>query len=107
MTFLDFLRSLKQRYLCHLQAKRFPALLCFLYLLIRRVRVIIAFLSSLFMKGQARRNEKNSGGGGGGGGGAGSLSKNVSQFGQLSEKIVQLNQVLKPSNISTQLEFGV
>ena len=105
MTFLDFLRSLKQRYLCHLQAKRFPALLCFLYLLIRRVRVIIAFLSSLFMKGQVRRNEKNSGGGGGGGGG--SLSKNVSQFGQLSEKIVQLNQVLKPSNISTQLEFGV
>ena len=103
MTFLDFLRSLKQRYLCHLQAKRFPALLCFLYLLIRRVRVIIAFLSSLFMKGQARRNEKNSGGGGE----AGSLSKNVSQFGQLSEKIVQLNQVLKPSNISTQLEFGV
>ena len=103
MTFLDFLRSLKQRYLCHLQAKRFPALLCFLYLLIRRVRVIIAFLSSLFMKGQVRRNEKNSGGGGG----AGSLSKNVSQFGQLSEKIVQLNQVLKPSNISTQLEFGV
>ena len=102
MTFLDFLRSLKQRYLCHLQAKRFPALLCFLYLLIRRVRVIIAFLSSLFMKGQVRRNEKNSGGGG-----AGSLSKNVSQFGQLSEKIVQLNQVLKPSNISTQLEFGV
>ena len=102
MTFLDFLRSLKQRYLCHLQAKRFPALLCFLYLLIRRVRVIIAFLSSLFMKGQVRRNEKNSGGGGGG-----VLSKNVSQFGQLSEKIVQLNQVLKPSNISTQLEFGV
>ena len=101
MTFLDFLRSLKQRYLCHLQAKRFPALLCFLYLLIRRVRVIIAFLSSLFMKGQVRRNEKNSGAG------AGSLSKNVSQFGQLSEKIVQLNQVLKPSNISTQLEFGV